>query len=715
MKRIATPLFFLLIIIVAQPASAWRETMHRDKLTFETLALVQQANQGQEYSKEIWETYRAYIMQGAHDEDWPTERGNIYEWNSLTLLCRANNHYRHAISGTGLTCTPVLSMGDPDEDALTWALTNPHLTEAEEFRGGEKWALRSLGFTPQDVNRGNMSWVKAINRYGYTENEKKLAYYTLGFILHLLQDMGCCEHVHDDPHAGSGFTGYEKYVEVNWERLKPDRAGLKPRDLPKVRQYFDRLARIGYSSNRFRGWNGGRGSQPTIDPGSDLARMFEIDHTKESVQQLDDDPFSGPLNAFETSETWCLLNAGESRTSAWRLFCWNPSEYLERPTSHKAYDDGHFWPTCQEMAGVPGNPANDEPGFFYIELSDDLEAGDSVSGLSKERRLYPHAYLPTPLAEVAGECGGWSKPALGGKVHLYEVIGRAVFPAVISYSAGLVRHYFDIVNPPPFVQAVRVHSGEGVCYSGIFEDQLESWPGPGMMKSVTKRKLADAAEETCVPGDFRIQVDFSEPVELKGFRVGDRTLKAESARKGRTWHASFAIPEEGPAVETLQVEIEARDFNAHYGDQGGTLDADPRTPALRRINGQRYQWWGYEPGVDRNHRITVERPEDSQESGWYGIWKVRSTHLSGPDKKGKFHSTIEVRKTAGGDYVFWGKNKWTCTISGNTLEFNGKHPSGGKMKWTFVRNGNKLVEKESTFKGYIRDEPADGIYEGQKQ
>jgi len=65
-------------------------------------------------------------------------------------------------------------------------------------------------------------------------------------------------------------------------------------------------------------------------------------------------------------------------------------------------------------------------------------------------------------------------------------------------------------------------------------------------------------------------------------------------------------------------------------------------------------------------------------------------------------------------YVFWNKDRWNCVISGNTLKFNGKHPSGGKMSWTFVRNGNTLITNRSTFKGTIRGKSAWGTYEGSK-
>lgn len=700
-KRNTTPLICLFTLLITVPTFGWRETMHRNQLTLEALSLVKQANEGHRYSSEIWERYGTYILQGAHDEDWPTEPGLIMDFHPLAVLCRANNHYRHAISGTGLTCTPYVNTGDVDVDALTWALTNPYLKENEEFRGGEKWALKGVGLTPNDVERGNMSWKKAIERYGYTQDEKKLAYYTLGFILHLLQDMGCCEHVHDDPHAGSGFTGFEKFVETHWNKVKPNLATLKPRKLPDVLQYFDRLAKIGYSSNRFKGWDTRIDPRVHLVHTSDLGRMFLVNLNRRVVSERE-------------QLCWCLRSAPNDACPEPVVYRWWPGLFKDNPRSHKAYEDGQFWPTCQEMIGVAGDPENDKPGYFYIELSDDLDAGDTWPGLSGLRHLYPMAYLPTPLPEVAGECTGWARPSLDGQTHLYEVIGRAVFPSVISYSAGLVRHYFDIVNSPPYVKEVTVFAGREISYEGLFEDQEVIKRGTDTIRTVRRRNLLRETDEACEPDDALIRVFFSEPVKEVKLRVGSQTVRAQPESDPGTWSALFRIPDRGPSVQTYQVEIEAKDYNAHYGNKGGTLDSDPRTPARRIISGRHCQWFGYQPGVDRNHRFTVHRSE-VRDTGWFGRWAIKSLHQSGPAEGGRYDSVIEVVRTGSGNYVHWGNNKWKCSISGNTMRFTGKHPSGGVMYWNFVRKGNKLIPNQSTFRGKISGESAHGIYEGHKQ
>jgi hypothetical protein len=101
-----------------------------------------------------------FTKQGAHDEDFPVGENGI----------RANNHYRHALSGVPLTCSAI-DMGDIDVDALSWAKLNHHLKPKEEFNDGWDWmGVQVRGWTPRDLDNGNMSWAKAIESSGWIES-----------------------------------------------------------------------------------------------------------------------------------------------------------------------------------------------------------------------------------------------------------------------------------------------------------------------------------------------------------------------------------------------------------------------------------------------------------------------------------------------------------------------------------------------------------------
>src|SRR5512137_130736 len=103
LRLIGAPLAIVLCLCAS--ALAWKEQMHKSQLTPMALDLVKLSHAGS-YPREIWETYRAYIEQGAWDEDFPCGFSGV----------RANNHYYHAITGKGLTDAPCLGLKDPDVD-----------------------------------------------------------------------------------------------------------------------------------------------------------------------------------------------------------------------------------------------------------------------------------------------------------------------------------------------------------------------------------------------------------------------------------------------------------------------------------------------------------------------------------------------------------------------------------------------------------------------
>lgn len=252
MRTVITLVFLLVLVPFAY---VWKEQTHKLQLTWQALNLIEYTYRDT-YPPEIWKMYRPFIEQGAWDEDFPCSNPYLAS-SGLRADIRANNHYQHALSGIALTGSPFIGLGDPDVDALTWAHRNAAFDISEEFNGGKQWeGFSRWGWTAGDVQYGNMSWENAINRYGYTQSSKQLAYYNLGFILHLLQDMGCPEHVHDDPHGASGYNGFEMWIYNHYIRgdaLGPDIKRLSPKKLPSLDAYFENLSKLAYSIDRFKG------------------------------------------------------------------------------------------------------------------------------------------------------------------------------------------------------------------------------------------------------------------------------------------------------------------------------------------------------------------------------------------------------------------------------------------------------------------------------
>ena len=582
------------VLCVSPSARAWKEHMHKGQLTPMALDLVKLLHSGT-YPGEIWESFRAFIEQGAWDEDFPCRASGV----------RATNHYYHPLSGRGLSDAPWIGLKDPDVDTLTWAISNAKLTPAEEFNGGADWAIKNWGWSPADVDLGDMSWNRAIERYGYTEDSKRLAYYTLGFICHLLEDMGVPEHVHDDSHGASGYTGFEWWVWKNWDSLRPPVLGdLKPRKFDSLEGFFRNLALLGYSIDRFQAGELIRGSANLES--TDLGRMFDVRYDK-------------------TWHEWVLRNYNGQRILGWSspgggtnfinwAFEWNPADYARRPIWTKGHDEGEWWPTSVE---IPGSSLNDEKGYYYIELSGELPGEPFAAAADPGRNLFPAAFLPSPLPAVADQCSGWRTESAGG-LHLYSLIGSRILPLVVEHTAGLIEHYFDIVNHPPFVRSLQVSQPDGCAYSFYWEDKKEP-PRPSKTISDIGERLLSVEFESptagwsevsgLAPGRTLIRITFSEPVQSVDVKVGGTPVLGFLDEGETVWTAEMTIEQNGPPEETQEVSVYAEDKNNHFGNEGGKLDGNPATPARRIGNYPDYRWTNYESGGDTHYVLPIKRSQ----------------------------------------------------------------------------------------------------------
>jgi hypothetical protein len=651
----------LCVLALGPSADAYRETSHKESFTAWALDLVAEANKMADgevlYDDEIWKDFRSPIIQGAFDEDFPlSESPRVLDqgffWYGIRFNCRANNHYRHALSGIGLTDSPFIGLDDKDVDALSWAKMNPHFSRTEEFMGGAQWAYltnelnpghKSAVFTPPELDYGNMSWAKAIERFGYSERSKRLAYYTLGFVLHLLQDMGCPEHVHDDPHGGSGFSGYEMYVWENRDVLKTPVSALRPKRLKAIDVYFDRLAKLSYGLCRFYA-----GDDLNIDPKSDLARMFHLrpicrldprDYINELVGWTLENHDWGPNHPHIPRRVIAFGDGNVSPTLE-SDFTWDSEAYRRSPLWHKGHDQGEFWPTWREMEGVEGSPASDsKKGFFYVELSGDIFY--NYSQRWERRHFYPKAFLPTPLPGFEKETKNWRIENLDKPIHMYHLIGKRIFPYIVQYSAGLIQHYAEIVNHPPFLESIIVSTfGEDKTpkylppgsstprYYASWSCESRILPGDQPLKYAKERKLNFVQGLAFTPCECSLWLEFSEPVQSVVANVGTNVVALRSDENAEVWRGFFEISPQGPSNERLNIKIQARDLNPHYANKGAELDSKPATIA-RRSSRNGYPWRGYQPGADRRHSIRVRRAGQepinlngewcAQQADWYKV------------------------------------------------------------------------------------------------
>lgn len=113
------------------------------------------------------------------------------------------------------------------------------------------WAHNQELQAKYKLYQGNQTWEKAIYEYVKNKNKKE-AYYALGHILHLLEDMAVPDHTRNDTHTGD--SPYENYAnQFNRDNFHIigdlQKQNYKPVILNSLNDYFEYLA--DYSNNYF--------------------------------------------------------------------------------------------------------------------------------------------------------------------------------------------------------------------------------------------------------------------------------------------------------------------------------------------------------------------------------------------------------------------------------------------------------------------------------
>lgn len=179
------------------------------------------------------------IIQGAQDEDIPP---------------RWINHFYD----------PVRNLGWSGRNTGVWPQMLVHyfsgtVLSSEYPVSSLNWLHNQELQSKYSRYKGNRTWEKAL--YEYAKGNKKEAYYTLGYILHLIEDASVPDHTRDDPHAhemryatGDYGSPLEEYAK-NFNRDNLNIASelkeknFKPAEFDSVDKYLTALAE--YSNGRF--------------------------------------------------------------------------------------------------------------------------------------------------------------------------------------------------------------------------------------------------------------------------------------------------------------------------------------------------------------------------------------------------------------------------------------------------------------------------------
>lgn len=235
-------------------------------------------------------------------------------------------------------------------------------------------------------------------------------------------------------------------------------------------------------------------------------------------------------------------------------------------------------------------------------------------------------------------------------------LGFRLLPRIEQLGSGLLMHFYDIVNPPPFVEGVEI-SQNGVT------KVLKGWAGERGHTRVF-REDTDEPLERDVPATVTIRIGprhpsplFAGPTEAgsspcssadsqaqvrEKLRTITVTIRSDSGSNGLAviegseplspwggiWTGTFTPKEAGTLA------IEATDADEHFQQRaplGDVLDSDPATRA-RASSRDQFPWDGYEPGPDENHSFRVAAPtaacdfdaEKNRFGTWTGTYELNS-------------------------------------------------------------------------------------------
>jgi len=431
------------------------------------------------------------------------------------------------------------------------------------------WARSSAG--DSETTKGDRTWTGAIENYDYTSAAKEDAYWRLGHVAHLVGDMAQPEHTHLEPHPPiDGLdpeARYERWVAENWDgfrqalQLAIDTDTLSPASYQVMEEYLTELAKISYNLSSFNGGELFQDNLNPIDKSTSFAKMFNVQY----------------VNAVRPE--WFLFNY--SNNALLGTYDGTYSTYQS---------DIQFWETIQETGYGPAN-------HYYVE--------DIISAIPSEFQGTPNTNLQ----------------------HLGELYASNLLPLAVEHIAGLYQHYYDIVNHPPYVHQVTVTQAGRCLYKAHWQDGKPTETNPPRI--VNRELVADCNTSGLISknsGNVEIKVEFGptvgEPekvqevaVSLTDGRGGSCEVTGDVDPSQTFWTGTIDPSSANDcAIDgALTIAITAKDINNHYQVRnfaGDELDSYPQLPA--KVNDAvNYNWSGYVPGIDRNHRIQSNEGVDT--------------------------------------------------------------------------------------------------------
>lgn len=587
------------LLLLGATARLWGycDVAHRES-TRAGIRVVQQADREGQYAEIYRPEHEALLVAGAGGDgasDRPGEDYGVVAGNE-----RSFRHYydpRCTEAKKGVPWSWTFWVWKYAENA---AVSPP---AGGRYDGALEWARDCAG-------TGNpRCWAGAILAYDHTPGSRAEAYYRLGHCAHLLEDMAEPDHATNTPHPGSSFSLPRdgKKLLVLLDKLP----GYSEVQVPGMGKLGDLLkplleAALKAHPNQYVGFEElmeremkTLGAEGFV--GSDPIRLTEFDAYYNQMAQ-------SSINEMEEiggESAWVPLGCdfwpyeGEDASRV-RAYIW---------TVQPLYD-------LYQEATDPRYDAIPFTGARWLARA--TRPLDSSARKAKDRH-----YKMFPATDIHDS----------QDYGFFASMGRRLLTLSTRYSAGLLQHFHDIVNPPPHARRVEIKQNGITRYAATWQDYHDEVTGtydvpvgrraiPFRYEVVRERRLEpdyEGGQTPLLPGaPCEIRIEFGnegdaapELMDEASATLGGVAIDGKFDTDGRTWVGRFtpALADD-KATEKQALRISATDRHNHFEDgrslKGLSLDADPASPSKRITTGRNaYEWRGYQEGDDQNHAIDV--------------------------------------------------------------------------------------------------------------
>jgi len=459
------------------------------------------------------------------------------------------------------------------------------------YAGALEWARN--GAVQQWNSANPFNWEGAIRAYDYTHSSRSEAYYRLGHVLHLLTDMAEPDHAFNMPHAGSSkglpdtideIIG-QSMADAIMEDMKSLRVSEGSKDKLAWLLFATRIKQLAFKSRRL-------GYELLVDDSIHPKFVEEFFKGKDEIHLI------------KSETTWDTLP---------------PIQGKHLPNLYK-FDD--FF--------------NSLARWSKLAVSDKTKYSIPLGITELSVYFYPKEtlYPGEPIYLI---------PAIDMNVeaekHKYFALAWELLEKATEYNANLLMHFFEIVNPPPYVKEVTVIQDGKVKYWANWEDIYEqpeenlNAKDPHLNYSIVKkRELKNMANRGLMHGKkatlkivFGPDIGVPENIDKGSVKVtvGGNPVAGNitNDEAPNVWEGTFTVPKlkENEDEKTLQISISASDADMHWTVgpiPGSTLDSDPYSPAKVLYMGPgQFHWMNHESVTasekcDTNHKIKIVKEEE---------------------------------------------------------------------------------------------------------